>query len=77
MLMFIWMAGAMSVKRMHDIFDPEGDNLLYITPGVGKIASFFHVAFKRGVVGPNRYGPDPLQDPRAIIGVTYLPDPDG
>lgn len=50
---------AVSVRRLHDV-DRSGWWVLLILSGIGYIV-LLAWGFMRGTVGPNRFGPDPLE----------------
>jgi uncharacterized membrane protein YhaH (DUF805 family) len=56
---------AMSVRRLHDRDKSGWFVLLYFIPLVGFIILLIWYCM-RGTVGPNRFGPDPLESAAAI-----------
>jgi uncharacterized membrane protein YhaH (DUF805 family) len=59
----IWISLAVQAKRWHDIDRSAWWILLNIIPYAGIIV-FFILGFLPGTVGPNRFGPDPLESER-------------
>lgn len=49
-----WIGLAVNVKRWHDLDKSGWSELIRLMP-------FFELGFHRGTVGPNRFGPDPLE----------------
>ena len=49
-----WISLAVNVKRWHDL-DKSGWSELT------RVMGFFELGFHRGTIGPNRFGPDPLE----------------
>ena len=52
---------AMNLKRCHDRGRSGWFILVNLIPIAGGIWYFIEIACLRGTVGPNKYGPDPLQ----------------
>jgi uncharacterized membrane protein YhaH (DUF805 family) len=63
-LLLLWPALAVSVKRWHDRDKPGWWVLLNLLPVVGWLWAIVDNGFLRGTSGPNRFGDDPLADPR-------------
>lgn len=59
-LLLLWPGFAMGIKRCHDR-DRSGWFLLVSLIPVINIWAFVELGLLRGTVGPNRFGPDPLQ----------------
>ena len=55
-----WAAAAVTVKRLHDLGRPGWHLVLMLVP-IYQIYLGLVLTFKRGQVGPNEYGADPLQ----------------
>ena len=56
----IWGGVAITVKRLHDLGRPGWQVLLLALPVI-QIYFGFITLFKQGTIGPNQYGPDPLE----------------
>lgn len=56
----IWAGVAITVKRLHDVERPGWHVLLFAVP-LYNIYLGLVLLFRRGTVGPNRFGRDPLQ----------------
>jgi uncharacterized membrane protein YhaH (DUF805 family) len=63
-LLLVWPALAVSVKRWHDRDKSGAWVLLNLLPVIGWIWALIDNGFLRGTSGPNRFGDDPLADPR-------------
>ena len=57
-----WGAAAIAVKRLHDLGRPGWYVLGTLIP-IYNLYLGWIMLFKRGDVGPNEYGPDPLEAP--------------
>jgi len=64
-----FLAIVVSGKRCHDRGRSAWFLLVFLVPVVGSLWLLVELGFLRGTVGPNRFGPDPLQ--------TGLPNGDG
>jgi uncharacterized membrane protein YhaH (DUF805 family) len=53
-MLYIWLSLAVSVRRAHDLGYSYRENFW-------RRFGFFKGGFRRGTIGPNPYGPDPLQ----------------
>ena len=56
----MWAAAAVTVKRLHDLGRP-GWHLLLMAVPIYQIYLGFLLLFQQGTIGPNEYGPDPLE----------------
>ena len=56
----MWAGVAITVKRLHDLGRPGWQVLLLALPVI-QIYYGFITLFKQGTIGPNEYGPDPLE----------------
>ena len=56
-----WIILAAAVKRCHDRGKPAIWILISLIPIVGNVWYFIETGLLRGTVGPNKYGPDPLE----------------
>jgi uncharacterized membrane protein YhaH (DUF805 family) len=63
-LLLVWPVLAVSVKRWHDRDKSGWWVLLNLLPVIGWIWALIDNGFLRGTSGPNRFGDDPLADPR-------------
>jgi len=63
-----WAAIAVTVKRLHDLERPGWHWWLLVIP-LYNIVLGLVLVFKRGTIGPNTFGPDPLMVSRS----GYLP----
>ena len=57
----IWTTICIGVKRFHDLDKPGVWMLILFVPFLGGIIYFVMAGCLRGTIGPNQYGPDPLQ----------------
>lgn len=55
-----WAAAAVTVKRLHDLGRPGWQLLLLAVPFYNIYLGLL-LLFQQGAVGPNEYGPDPLE----------------
>jgi len=62
-LALIWPSIAVGAKRCHDRDRSGWFLLIGLIPILGAIWLLIDLGFLRGTVGPNRFGPDPLQHP--------------
>jgi len=60
-IFFIWFGLAMSVKRWHDRGKSGWWNVINAIPLFGNLWALVELGFLRGTRGPNRFGPDPLE----------------
>ncbi len=51
-----WVGLAVNVKRWHDLNKSGWSELI-------RVMAFFELGFRKGTHGPNRFGPDPLEQP--------------
>ena len=58
-----WAATAIAVKRLHDLGRP-GWHILGTMIPIYNLYLGFVMLFKKGQIGPNEYGPDPLEAPQ-------------
>lgn len=56
----MWGGVAITAKRLHDLGRPGWQVLLLGIPVVNIYFGFITL-FKKGTIGPNQYGPDPLE----------------
>ena len=59
----IWAGCAMTVKRLHDLERPGWHWWLLLVPFYNVYLGLVLI-FAQGTIGPNQYGPDPLEAPR-------------
>ncbi|MGD2251724.1 MAG: DUF805 domain-containing protein [Anaerolineales bacterium] len=64
-LLIIYPSLAVAVKRWHDLDKSGWWMCIALVPVVGQIWALVETGFLPGTVGPNQYGPDPLQLSRA------------
>ena len=79
-LPFLWVALAIASKRWHDRDKSAAWILISLVPVIGWGWHLVECGFLRGTVGPNKYGPDPmdgaaeLDRARSIeVGTVWLP----
>jgi uncharacterized membrane protein YhaH (DUF805 family) len=60
-LFLMWPSFAVGAKRCHDRDRSGWFQLILLIPLVGAVWLLIELGFLRGTVGPNRFGPDPLQ----------------
>ena len=60
-LVMLWPSLALYTKRWHDRGKSGWWTLIILIPIIGGIWALIELGFLRGTVGPNNYGPDPLQ----------------
>ena len=56
----VWVGVCVEVQRWHDRGKSGWWFWLFLVPVVGEIWTFVECGFRRGTIGPNRFGPDPL-----------------
>lgn len=61
MLIFLWPALCIYAKRWHDRNKSGWWTLIILVPIVGSIWMIIELGLLKGTEGPNKYGPDPLQ----------------
>lgn len=61
MVLTIWIGFSLGVRRCHDVEKSGWWLLLGMVPYIN-IAWGLYLIFKRGTVGPNRYGDDPIRN---------------
>jgi uncharacterized membrane protein YhaH (DUF805 family) len=61
-LVLLWLALAVPAKRWHDLDHSGWWALLLFVPVVGPLLLIALLGFRRGTVGPNRFGPDLTAD---------------
>jgi len=71
MFVLIWPMLAGQVKRWHDHDKSGWWFLIGFVPIIGPIWSLVMIGFLRGTVGPNRFGPDPLDPTGAQYPAGY------
>jgi uncharacterized membrane protein YhaH (DUF805 family) len=59
----LWLFLVVSVKRWHDRNKSGRWVFVNLVPVVGWLWQFVECGLRRGTVGPNRFGPDPLRGP--------------
>lgn len=59
--LLVWTHLAINVKRWHDRDKSGFWMLIQIIPYLGELWAFIELGCLRGTVGPNRYGPDPME----------------
>ena len=60
-LVLLWPSLALYTKRWHDRGKSGWWSLIVLIPIIGGIWALIELGFLKGTVGPNPYGPDPLQ----------------
>ncbi|GJD93815.1 DUF805 domain-containing protein [Methylobacterium iners] len=68
---FLWSGVCVGIKRFHDRDKSGAWILIQFVPLIGPIWYLVEVGFLRGTVGPNRFGPDPLDS--AVAPAAYAP----
>jgi uncharacterized membrane protein YhaH (DUF805 family) len=68
-LLMIYPSLAVAVKRWHDLDKSGWWMFIALVPVVGQIWALVETGFLPGTVGPNQYGPDPLQVGEAGVAV--------
>jgi uncharacterized membrane protein YhaH (DUF805 family) len=63
MLWMLWPNMAVQAKRWHDHDKSAAWLLINLVPYVGPIWALAENAIRPGTTGPNRFGPDPLEEP--------------
>ena len=64
---FLWILGALIVKRLHDRGRSAASLLWLLLPVLGPLWLVFTLGFRKGTDGDNQFGPDPL-----LVNVDYL-----
>ncbi len=67
LLAILWPSIAVGVKRLHDRNRSGWFLLLSLIPVLGQIWYLIDVGIMRGTEGENRFGPDPLEGPDALV----------
>jgi uncharacterized membrane protein YhaH (DUF805 family) len=62
MLIILWPSLAVYTKRWHDRNKSGWWTLIMFVPIIGVFWFIIELGFLRGTEGPNRFGPDPIQD---------------
>jgi len=58
---YLWPLLAVSAKRWHDHNKSAWWVLIQLIPGIGALWAIVELGCLRGNLGPNRFGPDPLE----------------
>jgi uncharacterized membrane protein YhaH (DUF805 family) len=58
---FVWVWTCSEIQRWHDLNRSGWWYWVRIIPGIGAICVMAKCGFQRGTIGPNKYGPDPLE----------------
>ncbi len=73
LILYIYIEVCLTVRRFHDLDRSGGDYFLLLVP-LYNIFVAFELQFKKGTVGPNRFGADPLQ-PDLVAPGPYATSP--
>jgi uncharacterized membrane protein YhaH (DUF805 family) len=68
---FLWSGVCVGIKRFHDRDKSGAWILIQFVPLIGPLWYLVEAGFLRGTVGPNRFGPDPLDS--AVAPMSYAP----
>ena len=59
-VVFAYSLLALGIKRLHDRDRAGRGHIKFLLPLIGPLWLFVEVAFRKGVIGPNQHGADPL-----------------